>query len=307
MIEVINIRDYGKYEIDSLRFICRESSVPPQFRGKTQDLSILGNPFTIGSDGDRDEVIEQYRIYAENRVKTDDGFAMAVMSCRDKVLVCFCKPQACHGDVLKSMVESQTSDLGQEILGVPPKETCICFTGHRPSKLYGYDWSSSGNKLLMTKLEELIKLILTKFSQCRFICGGAIGTDQMACSLCLKLRDEFPQTIVQLALPFSKQDSLWKDTDKARWRSHIINANSTVMVDTVRGYELGMVEVGEYHPAKMQKRNEYMVDKAEIVIAVWDGSHGGTYNCIKYAQKRGKRIIVLNTRTFKYGWLKGGE
>lgn len=31
----------------------------------------------------------------------------------------------------------------------------------------------------------------------------------------------------------------------------------------------------------MQKRNEYMVDLADKVVAVWDGSKGGTDNCEK--------------------------
>ena len=43
----------------------------------------------------------------------------------------------------------------------------------------------------------------------------------------------------------------------------------------------------------MQKRNEYMVDLADVVIAVWDGSNSGTGNCIKYAQKCGKEIIQI--------------
>ena len=37
-----------------------------------------------------------------------------------------------------------------------------------------------------------------------------------------------------------------------------------------------------------------MVDNADKVIAVWDGSKGGTYNCVKYAEKQNKEIIVIN-------------
>lgn len=43
----------------------------------------------------------------------------------------------------------------------------------------------------------------------------------------------------------------------------------------------------------MQKRNEYMVDLADRVIAVWDGSKGGTATCVKYAEKVGKEIIRI--------------
>ena len=36
----------------------------------------------------------------------------------------------------------------------------------------------------------------------------------------------------------------------------------------------------------MQKRNEFMVDKADMVLAIWNGNQkGGTWNTIKYATK----------------------
>ena len=52
----------------------------------------------------------------------------------------------------------------------------------------------------------------------------------------------------------------------------------------------------EYKPYLMQKRNEYMVDQSDKVIAVWDGSKSGTYNCIKYTKKQNKEIIVINPK-----------
>ena len=52
-----------------------------------------------------------------------------------------------------------------------------------------------------------------------------------------------------------------------------------------------------YHQRCMQNRNEYMVDKADIVLAIWNGMQsGGTWNTIKYAKSIGKpiRYILLN-------------
>ncbi len=54
-----------------------------------------------------------------------------------------------------------------------------------------------------------------------------------------------------------------------------------------------LVSDEEYKPWLMQKRNEYMVDLADKVIAVWDGSKGGTGNCVRYAKKCGKEIIRI--------------
>ena len=54
-----------------------------------------------------------------------------------------------------------------------------------------------------------------------------------------------------------------------------------------------LVSDEEYKPWLMQKRNEYMVDLSDKVAAVWDGSKGGTGNCVRYAEKCGKEIISI--------------
>lgn len=54
-----------------------------------------------------------------------------------------------------------------------------------------------------------------------------------------------------------------------------------------------LVSDEEYKPWLMQKRNEYMVNLSDKIIAVWNGSKSGTQNCIKYATKLGKEIIRI--------------
>lgn len=58
--------------------------------------SIWVNPFVIGKDGTRDEVIEKYRQY----VLSKPELLGQLESLRGKVLACWCSPQKCHGDVL---------------------------------------------------------------------------------------------------------------------------------------------------------------------------------------------------------------
>lgn len=56
-----------------------------------------GNPFEIGKDGDRDEVVDKYAAYLfSNR----ELFHAAKTELKGKSLVCFCAPKKCHGDVL---------------------------------------------------------------------------------------------------------------------------------------------------------------------------------------------------------------
>lgn len=56
-----------------------------------------GNPYAIGRDGPREQVIQLYREWIDNMIllgKRD------VSELRGKNLVCWCAPLPCHADVL---------------------------------------------------------------------------------------------------------------------------------------------------------------------------------------------------------------
>lgn len=59
--------------------------------------TIFGNPFIIGRDGDRDEVIEKFKAYFLSDRRLMDA---ALTHLKGKNLGCHCKPLACHGDVI---------------------------------------------------------------------------------------------------------------------------------------------------------------------------------------------------------------
>jgi len=67
--------------------------------------SIYGNPFVIGRDGEREEVIEKHQRYFYTRIANDIVFLKAVLSLKGKVLGCFCKPLHCHGDTIVEYLE----------------------------------------------------------------------------------------------------------------------------------------------------------------------------------------------------------
>lgn len=60
-----------------------------------------GNPYRIGEDGNRTEVIEAYRKYARRMLSENPHWLRRL---EGKDLVCYCAPQACHGDVLLEMM-----------------------------------------------------------------------------------------------------------------------------------------------------------------------------------------------------------
>jgi hypothetical protein len=70
--------------------------------------SFLGNPYEIGRDGTRDDVIEKYREWFYKKLM-NPTFRDRVLSLRGLRIGCWCKPLPCHLDVVVEYLESQNS------------------------------------------------------------------------------------------------------------------------------------------------------------------------------------------------------
>ncbi len=155
----------------------------------------------------------------------------------------------------------------------------IAGTGHRPNKLGGYD-ALAGLKVGLVALE-----YLKRERPHRVISGMALGWDQELATAALALG--IP---LWAAIPFDGQEKAWPEESQEKYHDILQAAHSVTVVCE-----------GGYAPWKMQKRNEWMVDKATKMAALWDGSAGGTANCIRYAQKMGKPIDNLWDEFVKEG------
>lgn len=62
-----------------------------------------GNPFIIGVDGNREEVIRKYARW----ILKEKHLMDSLEELRGKILGCWCKPKACHGDVLVRLLEEK--------------------------------------------------------------------------------------------------------------------------------------------------------------------------------------------------------
>ena len=82
MCKVLNARKVGK-----------RSSATPLYIGRP---SKWGNPFVIGRDGSRADVIAKYRAW----IVAQPALMNALDELGDRDLICWCAPLACHGDVL---------------------------------------------------------------------------------------------------------------------------------------------------------------------------------------------------------------
>lgn len=79
--------------------------------GKGKD-GTFGNPFTISETSNRESCIAQFSIYFYNRLKTDEEFRQKVLALKDKTLGCFCKPNACHGDIIARWLDGANKEEG---------------------------------------------------------------------------------------------------------------------------------------------------------------------------------------------------
>jgi len=72
--------------------------------------SLLGNPFKVGEDGEREEVIAKYRRWLWEQIKLKNEVYLelkriaALAKQGDITLICWCAPKPCHADILRSAV-----------------------------------------------------------------------------------------------------------------------------------------------------------------------------------------------------------
>lgn len=144
----------------------------------------------------------------------------------------------------------------------------VAGTGHRPEKLGGY------TEAVATRLLDLARAVLVRHAPSKVISGMALGWDTALALAALDLG--IP---LVAAVPFAGQERKWPVLAQEVYRAILARAEVVVVCE------------GGYAPWKLQKRNEWMVDNAQALIALWDGSDGGTANCIRYAAPLGIRIV----------------
>lgn len=159
----------------------------------------------------------------------------------------------------------------------------ICFSGHRPNKLGGYD-DNDFTRAVRTVLKQTIDSLIQKHIEVQFISGMAVGVDIWSAVAVLEARLTKPEQVtLQLAIPFVGQYANWPLSSQRQYLDIYRQADSIHYVD----------EEG-YAAWKLLNRNKWMVDNSDMVVAVWNGDEdGGTAHCIKYAQRKGKEIINL--------------
>ena len=163
-------------------------------------------------------------------------------------------------------------------------KTCCC-TGHRPKGFpfkYGTDLKKHNEYL--NALEEKIKLAITDYGVTNFISGMALGVDSDFAQTVLKLKEKYPVTL-ECVIPYSDYSVRWSFEDEKRNYEILRRADEKTLISE------------KYYNGCLFKRNRYMVDKSDLVIAVFNGEKkGGTFYTLSYAEKQGKHIQIIDLR-----------
>lgn len=144
----------------------------------------------------------------------------------------------------------------------------VAITGHRPGKIFSYAEAEY----------ELVRFYVSLFERHRpkeILSGMALGADMAAAEAATVLSIPWHAQI-----PCDNQECRWPAASQQRYRQLLTYAASQVIVTP-----------GPYNSYCMQARNKHMVDNCQIVLAIWDGSAGGTGNCVVYARQQKRPVI----------------
>ncbi len=169
-------------------------------------------------------------------------------------------------------------------------QTCA-ITGHRPTRFkFKYKENQTGCKRLKKRLQEQFIELYEKGVH-RFLIGGALGVDIWSGEILLKLKEqtEFSDLQMVVVIPFEGHDNAWEDRSRKRLM-YLKEHAETITLE-------GITDAEGY-----KRRNRYMIDHADCVIAVYDNNRSirsGTGYTVHYALKKKIPVTYIHPDTGK--------
>lgn len=149
----------------------------------------------------------------------------------------------------------------------------VAATGHRPGKLglsqrIGADFH----------IAAIARAFLMQLRPDTVVTGMARGWDMIVAEQCLRLRIPYVAAIPASRL---EQTGGWTYTEVSKYHHLVNQAAEHIIPGTI------------FNAAVAHERNRWMVDRAHLVVAMWNGSNSGTSNAINYAETRGVPVVNL--------------
>lgn len=164
--------------------------------------------------------------------------------------------------------------------------TRISLTGHRPNKLDGYNLNTPFYARLRHTLMDVIQNALIHHDIVHCHSGMALGADTIWAEAIIQMKQRYPGRVTFTAhIPCVNQENRWPAPSQNHYHELLTHADSSITY------------AKHYTPACMQERNIGMTNACDGLIAIWDGTPGGTSNCVHYAKSVNKHIHIIAPNT----------
>ena len=161
------------------------------------------------------------------------------------------------------------------------EEITCCFTGHRPHRLpWHEDELDPRCQRFRAELDRQVAMAYDRGYR-HFISGMAQGVDMYAAEIVLELKKQHPQITLECAIPYERQAVRWPEALRNRYFSIAEHCDQETMLQT------------HYTQDCLWNRNRYMVDHADIVLAV----------CNMRLHSGSKQTVLMALRRLKPVWL----
>ena len=171
----------------------------------------------------------------------------------------------------------------------------VCsFTGHRPKSFpWGYNETAPDCVALKKVLAEQITMLVDD-GVTGFISGMALGVDLWAAQIVLDLRKKNSALHLYCALPCEGQETKWPVHTQKQYRTILRQADKSIWVGR------------KYTSDCMLNCNRYMVDRASVLLAVYNGEYrSGTGMTVRDAKNKHRKIILIHPITREVSFING--
>ncbi len=154
------------------------------------------------------------------------------------------------------------------------REKIVCFSGHRILH--------DPKEVVERSIEIAIRQCISEGAEI-FMTGGALGVDTIAAWTVIRLRKEFPEIRLVLALPCPsvEQTLKWSDSQKEEYQKILDLADEVKVLSD------------KYTDSCMLDRNRHMIESSGTLIYYLRTERGGTSYTVRYAKKQAIKLIAI--------------
>ncbi|MCH5207289.1 MAG: DUF1273 family protein [Oscillospiraceae bacterium] len=156
----------------------------------------------------------------------------------------------------------------------------VSFTGHRPEKLPYFSEDDPMFIDMKQRLKAQIEKLIDEGAD-GFFSGMARGVDIWSAEIIIELKSKYPGLKLTAVIPCRTQTSNWDEDSVIRYNNILKQCDKAIYISD------------EYNKTCMLKRDRALVDMCDVLVAVFDGTKGGTKYTVDYAEKKHKKIIVI--------------